>query len=179
MQVIALYKDRQKKLIRYVQRFLRSHAEAEDVSQEAFLRAYAAEVGGATEFSEALLYTVARNLALSELRKRTTRATDLIEDAYDLDAAYLRNDPEAQAIDRNMIECVERAMLSMPPKCLEVFQLRKIDDLSHAEISARLGISVKTIERHLTKALRICRETMESAGMEYAKQGPSMGDENG
>lgn len=179
MQVIALYKDRQKKLIRYVQRFLRSHAEAEDVSQEAFLRAYAAEVGGATEFSEALLYTVARNLALSELRKRTTRASELIDDAYDLDASYFRYDPEAQAMDRNMIECVERAMLLMPPRCLEVFQLRKIDDLSHAEISAKLGISVKTIERHLTKALRICRDTLESGDAVSVKQEANIGDENG
>jgi RNA polymerase sigma-70 factor (ECF subfamily) len=160
MQVVALYKDRQQKLVRYVQRFLRSHAEAEDVSQEAFLRAYAAEVGGATAFSEALLYTVARNLALSELRKRTTRASEQFEELYHLDPGHCRNDPEAQAIDRNMIAGIEKAMLAMPPKCLEVFQLRKIDDLSHAEISARLGISVKTIERHLTKALRICRETM-------------------
>ncbi|WP_306393995.1 RNA polymerase sigma factor [Telluria beijingensis] len=160
MPVIALYKDRQRRLIRYVQRFLRSHAEAEDVSQEAFLRAYAAEVGGATEFSEALLYTVARNLALSELRKRTTREHLHAEEAIRLDDGDFRNDPERQAIDRNMIACVERAMSSMPPKCLEVFQLRKIDGLSHAEISERLGISVKTIERHLTKALRICRETM-------------------
>jgi RNA polymerase sigma factor (sigma-70 family) len=159
MQVIALYKDRQKKLVRYVQRLLRNHAEAEDVSQEAFLRAYAAEVGGATAFSEALLYTVARNLALSELRKRTTRASEQFEELYHLDPHHW-NAPEAQAIDRNMIAGIEKAMLAMPPKCLEVFRLRKIDDLSHAEISAQLGISVKTIERHLTKALRICRDTV-------------------
>ncbi|HZV67505.1 MAG TPA: sigma-70 family RNA polymerase sigma factor [Telluria sp.] len=179
MQVIALYKDRQKKLVRYVQRFLRSTAEAEDVSQEAFLRAYAAEVGGATEFSEALLYTVARNLALSELRKRTTRASEQYEELYHLDANRFRNDPEAQAIDRNLIACVERAMLRMPPKCLDVFQLRKIDDLSHAEISAKLGISVKTIERHLTKALRICRETMDLDANSVNALEVTHGDENG
>lgn len=161
MQVIALYKDRQKKLIRYVQRILHSHAEAEDVSQEAFLRAYAAEVGGATEYSEALLYTVARNLALSELRKRTTRASESYEELYHVDPEHAWNAPEAQAIDRNLIAGIERAMLAMPPKCLEVFRLRKIDDLSHAEISAQLGISIKTIERHLTKALRICRDTVQ------------------
>jgi len=161
MQVIALYRERQKKLVRYVQRFLRSHAEAEDVSQEAFLRAYAAEVGGATAFSEALLYTVARNLALSELRKRSTRAAEQIDDAGGL--AHHGNDPEAQAIERDMLACVERAMGRMPPKCLEVFKLRKLEDLSHAEISAQLGISVKTIERHLTKALAICRAVMDES----------------
>lgn len=162
MGVVALFKNRQKKLVRYVQRLLRNHAEAEEVSQEAFLRAYAAEVGGATEFSEALLYTVARNLALSELRKRTTRATDQLTDFHEQELGYHGNEPEAQAMDRSMIASVERAMLLMPPKCLEVFRLRKIDDLSHAEISEKLGISVKTIERHLTKGLRICRETMDA-----------------
>lgn len=176
MSVVALYKDRQKKLVRYVQRFLRSHAEAEEVSQEAFLRAYAAEVGGATEYSEALLYTVARNLALSELRKRTTRAHGHHEESLRLDQHDFRNDPETRAIDRNMIACVERAMSTMPPKCLEVFQLRKIDELSHAEISDKLGISVKTIERHLTKALRICRETMNNDGLAHEAH---HGDEHG
>jgi|SRR5450830_622793 len=160
MMIAAVYGVRYKKLVRYVQRMLSSHAEAEDVSQEAFLRAYAAEVGGATEFSVALLYTVARNLALTELRKRTTRATDSSEDIDTLCMLDPAHDPEAQAIDRNMLASVERAMLQMPPKCLEVFQLRKIDDLSHAQISAQLGISVKTVERHLTKALSICRDTV-------------------
>lgn len=162
MDVVALFRNRQKKLVRYVQRMLRNHAEAEEVSQEAFLRAYAVEVGGATELSEALLYTMARNLALSELRKRSTRATEQLTDLHEQELDYHDNGPETQAIDRGMIACVERAMLLMPPKCLEVFQLRKIDDLSHAEISEKLGISVKTIERHLTKALRICRETMDA-----------------
>lgn len=179
MQFIALYKDRQKKLVRYVQRFLRSTAEAEDVSQEAFLRAYAAEVGGATAYSEALLYTVARNLALSELRKRTTRASEEYEELFHRDANQSRNDPEAQVIDRDLIACVERAMSRMPPKCLEVFQMRKIDDMSHAEISAQLGISVKTIERHLTKALRICRETMDSNRHQVNVVEVDHGDVNG
>lgn len=160
MRIAALYGVRYKKLVRYVQRMLSSHAEAEDVSQEAFLRAYAAEVGGATEFSEALLYTVARNLALSELRKRTIRATDSSADVDTLSMRDPTHDPEAQAIDRNMLASVERAMLHMPPKCLEVFQLRKIDELSHAQISVQLGISVKTVERHLTKALSLCRDTV-------------------
>jgi len=179
MQFIALYKDRQKKLVRYVQRFLRSTAEAEDISQEAFLRAYAAEVGGATAYSEALLYTVAKNLALSELRKRTTRASEEYEDLLHSGANQSRSDPEAQVIDRDLIACVERAMSRMPPKCLEVFQMRKIDDMSHAEISAQLGISVKTIERHLTKALRICRETMDSDRHQVIEAEVDYGGANG
>ena len=159
MKFAELYQERQKKLFRFVQRILNSPAEAEDVSQEAFLRAYAAEVGGQTAYSAALLYTVARNLALSELRKRTTRAADTLEHHDGLGELHNHNDPEAQAIEQQAIRAVESAMLKMPPKCLEVFQLRKIDDLSHAQISLQLGISIKTIERHLTKALRICRET--------------------
>jgi RNA polymerase sigma-70 factor (ECF subfamily) len=159
MTFAELYKERQTRLLRFVQRILHSRAEAEEVSQEAFLRAYAAEVGGQTEYSAALLYTVARNLALSELRKRTTRAADAFDDSDPLGQLHNCNEPEAQAIDKQTIRAVEQAMLKMPPKCLEVFQLRKLEDLSHAQISLQLGISVKTVERHLTKALRLCRES--------------------
>ena len=76
MKLIELYRQHHKALERYVRRLLGNVDEAADVSQEAFLRAYAAELGNATPLSEALLYTVARNLALTELRKRTFRATD-------------------------------------------------------------------------------------------------------
>ncbi len=84
MSLLDIYRARRRALERYVQRLLGNADEAAEVSQEAFLRVYAAELGDQTPVSEALLYTVARNLALSELRKRTSRATDAVGDWDDL-----------------------------------------------------------------------------------------------
>jgi RNA polymerase sigma-70 factor (ECF subfamily) len=160
MNLIEAYSQRRRTIERYVRRFLGNSEDAADVSQEAFLRVYAAELGGQTPVSEALLYTVARNLALSELRKRTTRATDALGDMDVLGVIAPGLSPEAQLQERQMIAAVERAMEHMAPKCLEVFRLRKIENLSHMEISKRLNISTKTVERHITRALQLCHEAM-------------------
>lgn len=145
---------------RYVRRLLGNGADAADVSQEAFLRVYAAELGGQTQVSEALLYTVARNLALSELRKRTTRATDAMADMDALGLIAPGASPESQMEERQLIDAVETAMRQMAPKCLEAFRLRKLDNLPHAEIARRMDISTKTVERHITRALQLCREAL-------------------
>lgn len=171
MNLIEIYRQRSKALERYVRRLLGNGADAADVSQEAFLRVYAAELGGQTPVSEALLYTVARNLALSELRKRTTRATDTMGDMDVLGVIAPGANPEAQMEERQLIDAVEAAMQRMAPKCLEVFQLRKIDNLSHAEIGQRLEISTKTVERHITRALQLCHEALaehEAGGRQRA-----------
>ncbi len=160
MKLIELYRQHHKALERYVRRLLGNVDEAADVSQEAFLRAYAAELGNATPLSEALLYTVARNLALTELRKRTFRATDTMGDLDDLELHATGGNPEAHLERQQMIAAIEMAMLRMAPKCLEVFRLRKIDDLPHAQIARQLGVSTKTVERHMTRALQLCHEAL-------------------
>lgn len=161
MSFIDLYRQRHKALERYVRRLLGNADDAADVSQEAFLRAYAAELGHATPMSEALLYTVARNLALTELRKRTFRATDAREDLDDLQLHDPVGNPEDLLERRQMIEAIETAMTRMPPKCLEVFRLRKIEDASHAAIAKQLDISSKTVERHMMRALQLCHEALQ------------------
>lgn len=162
MSLQEIFKERRLKLERFVHRLLRNSDDAADVAQEAFLRVYAAEVGGKTPASEALLYTVAKNLALSELRKRTFRATDSVEDMGQFGLVEQSPGPERLLQQRQMILVIESAMARMPERCLEAFRLRKIDDLSHAEIARRMGISVKTVERHITQALQLCEEQLRT-----------------
>ena len=68
--------------------------------------------------------------------------------------------PEAHFERQQMIAAVELAMSRMAPKCLEVFRLRKIDGASHAMIAQQMGISTKTVERHMTRALQLCHEAL-------------------
>lgn len=49
---------------------------------------------------------------------------------------------------------------NLPDKCREVFELSRFEELSHKEISEKLEISTKTIENHITKALKILREQL-------------------
>ena len=164
MSLADIYRDRRTALERYLRRFLGNAEEAADVAQEAFLKVYAAEIGHQTPVSEALLYTAARNLALSELRKRTSRATDAMGDMSELSVEAVGADPEAIASNRQMIASVETAMKKMSPRCLAVFRLRKLDELSHIEIALQMGMTTKSVERHMTHALQLCHEALTNEG---------------
>lgn len=170
MSLLDIYRARRRLLERYVQRLLGNADEAAEVSQEAFLRVYAAELGEQTPVSEALLYTVARNLALTELRKRIARATDAVGEWDDLRVEDTGPSVEALIQQRQRVAAVEAAMERMAPKCLEVFRMRKVDNLSHAEIARRLDISPKTVERHITRALQLCHEAMAEHDGELQQQ---------
>ena len=58
-------------------------------------------------------------------------------------------------------EAVQKAILSLPEKCREVFTLSKLDGLKNREIADKLNISEKTVERHMSIALSKLREELD------------------
>lgn len=59
-----------------------------------------------------------------------------------------------------MIPLLQKAIAQLPDRCREVFELSRFQGLSHQQIEEKLGISRKTVENHITKALRILREKL-------------------
>jgi RNA polymerase sigma-70 factor (ECF subfamily) len=56
---------------------------------------------------------------------------------------------------------IQNALDKLPEKCREVFQLSRFEELKYKEIADKLGISVKTVEAQMTKALKILREELK------------------
>jgi DNA-directed RNA polymerase specialized sigma24 family protein len=73
--ILEAYLENEKALKRFLRRFIRSREGADDLAQEAFLRAFAAETGRPIQAPKAFLFKVARNLALNELAKQSSAAT--------------------------------------------------------------------------------------------------------
>ena len=65
--------------------------------------------------------------------------------------------PDESYEDNEFVDHVHRAIESMPDRCRAIFMACKMQGLSHAEIASELGISKKTIENQITKALKIIR----------------------
>lgn len=161
MNFTTLYRQHRNRLERFVARVLgREHERAADLAQDAFLRIYAAELGEQTQLSEALLYTAAKRLALNELRNVARRATDSTDRWDDLDSSDDRGDPQRILEARQSLQAMEAVVHGLPDRCREVLLMRKVEGLSHAEIAEQLGIAVKTVERHLTRALAACRQQL-------------------
>ena len=56
---------------------------------------------------------------------------------------------------------MEKAVLTMPEKCREVFELKRYEGLMNKEIAQQLGISIKTVEKHMTKAISLLKNALQ------------------
>jgi RNA polymerase sigma-70 factor (ECF subfamily) len=157
----------------YLRRFIASREAADDLAQEAFLRAFAAESDRLIEAPKAFLFKVAKNLALNELARRSAVAIEPLGDLESL--AVLEDSSQAGADDvvdsRERIRLLACAIAALPPQCAKVFMLRNMQGLSRKEIAVRLDISVRTVENHVALGLSRCRAYMREhgAGMEEGR----------
>jgi RNA polymerase sigma-70 factor (ECF subfamily) len=151
-----------------LRRYVRRSEDVDDLAQESFLRAFAAEAGQPIVSPKAFLFKVARNLALNELAKLANATTDSLEDYPDQDVLGGRDqvtlDDEMDA--RQRIRLLAQAIASLPPQCSRAFLLRKVHGLSYKEIADRLEISVSTVEKHVALGLLRCSEFLRRQGYE-------------
>ncbi len=78
------------------------------------------------------------------------------EHAADTSVQDIRRQEQQETLE----QALHRAIATLPEKCRIVFSLSRFDQLSHREIAEQLGISVKTIENQITKAMRLLREIL-------------------
>lgn len=94
------------------------------------------------------LFQAARNRCLNELRKqKNTVSLDEISGEIIDAGVYSLEETELQNL-------IQEAVLALPDKCREVFDLSRYESLSNREIADRMNISVKTVEAQITKALK-------------------------
>lgn len=161
--IYAAFRENRVALKRFIARFLGIEADIDDVSQEAFLKAFNAEREKSIVNPKAFLFRIAKNLALRELTKKSHRITDLVEDFDGLDVIGSDgrvNDVENETLAREDLGIFCQAVATLPEQCRRVFLMRKVYGLSHREIAGRLDISVSTVEKHLVKGLRLCSRYM-------------------
>ena len=142
-------------LVRVAAAMLRDHDAAEEVAQdvmhELWRRAHAMDA--AVSLRAYLLRSV-RNRALNHVRHLRVRR----ETQGDVEALY--DEPvasDAPVVAGELREAIQRAVAELPPRCREVFELSRVDGLRYDEIAESLGISVKTVEAQMGKALRVLR----------------------
>ena len=151
-------------LRRFLTRFLSRPQDIEDVVQDAYLKARCAEEKQVINSPKAFLFRIARNEALKELRKKSRRITDYIEDLSNRELASEAASVEEQvaASERMAVFC--QAAASLPTQCRRAFLLRKVYGFSHKEIAERLGISMSTVEKHMAKGLQRSSAFMRDKG---------------
>ena len=149
----------QHKVLKLVMRYVRNHAEAEDVSQEAFLKAYRAihSFRGDSAFYT-WIYRIAINTAKNTLVSAKRRPLDYDLDLQDPEQAErsgrLRDDatPESLLLAEEIRETVDRAMSALPEDLRRAVMLREYEGLSYEEIAATMNCPVGTVRSRIFRA---------------------------
>jgi RNA polymerase sigma factor (sigma-70 family) len=129
----------------------RSHEDAEDVVQEAFLRAFSSFEGFRGEEGKSWLLAIVRNTALTWLkRNRNTRTTIGFEQTLE-DPRECSPDPEEILLMSYDREQVRHALEQLPPKFREAVILREMEGLSYKEISSTTGVPLGTVMSRLSR----------------------------
>jgi RNA polymerase sigma-70 factor (ECF subfamily) len=168
---VRLIMQRHNRRLYRVARGVLNDAEAEDVVQEAYVRAFTHLDGfrGEAQFST-WLTRIALNEALGRLRRlRTTvdlKDIDTINDQGEARVIYLPSarqdsDPEAAAARAEVRRLLERAMDELPAPFRMVLVLRDIEEMSTEETAAHLGLRPETVKTRLHRARRLLRQSLD------------------
>lgn len=129
----------------------RSHEDAEDIVQEAFLRAFSAFETVRGEDAKPWLLTIVRNTSMTWLkRNRNAGATIGFEDALE-DPIERSPDPEESLLISCDREHIRQALEQLPSDFREAVVLREMEGLSYKEISATIGVPLGTVMSRLSR----------------------------
>ncbi len=146
-----LFAESRQALHRYIRRFVGSSETAKEIVQEAFLRTYRQRESVTT--LRAFLFSTARNLAANEYRHRRTMERSALGDCGDSWVKTERESPEAELLRDERNRLIHEAIDRLPPQCRAAFTLRVFHECSYKEVADRLGISAKTVEKHIARGL--------------------------
>lgn len=143
-------------LVGLAESIVQQRAAAEDIAQDVLVALWRRRHALAIETSlRAYLFRATRNRALNRIRDERVR-----RDAAPRIAADAARPPptDASAVQAEIEAALRAAVQTLPPRCREVFELSRVHGLAYAEIADVLGISIKTVENQMGKALRILRK---------------------
>ena len=159
------------RLFNYLFRLTGNREEAEEVAQEAFVKAYihAGKYKTIARFST-WLYTIATNLVRNRMRSKS-RAPKIFslwsagrgegEEEKVIDVLDPGRSPEDVMNDHELSEVIRRAIQKIPEKYRESFVLRELNQLSYEEISAVTGLKLGTVRSRINRARNHFREIVE------------------
>jgi RNA polymerase sigma-70 factor (ECF subfamily) len=150
----------QRRLARLISRFVRDSVEVEDVTQEAFIKAYRAlpTFRGESAFYT-WLYRIGINTAKNHLQtlKRRTPTTTLFdaEESEGFEDAGLLHEvstPENELMSKQVVDVVNSSLQELPDDLRTALTLREIEELSYEEIAAAMNCPVGTVRSRIFRA---------------------------
>ncbi|HEY5238686.1 MAG TPA: RNA polymerase sigma factor [Rhizomicrobium sp.] len=140
-------------LMQFLRRSLSNASDADDLCQDVYVRVYQAALEKIPNPAKPFVFTVARNLLLNRARHEAVVSIEAVADLEALNIVKDEPGTDRWVIAREELRRLEEALTRLTPRCRQAFVLRKIEGLSQREIAQRMGISEKTVERHISDGI--------------------------
>jgi len=160
-QVFELFfRNYYERLCNYANTILNDMDEAEEIVQNAFLAMWEKRESIEVHTSlKSYLYRSVYNSSLNHVKHLKVRRK---HDERLLQNSNALHDSAAAPLLHNELETLAKnAIDQLPPQCQMVFKLSRFENLTYAEIASQMQISVKTVENHMMKALKVLREKLK------------------
>jgi len=136
---------------------------AQDIVQDVFVKVWENKAEIESLNLEAFLFRLVRNRCIDYIkhikvvnnRMHAIQISSKYEELYRID--FIGNEPYL-LIEEELKVKIEKTIHSLPDRCREVFILSRLDGLKNREIAVKLGINIKNVERHLSRALQSFRK---------------------
>jgi RNA polymerase sigma-70 factor, ECF subfamily len=155
-----LFRTYYQPLCNYAYTFVQDHDNAEEIVQSTFLQVWEKrEVLEIRTGVKPYLYAMVRNACLNVIKHEKVKQQHA---AMELATGERSVESVSRTVMASELEArIYRAMEALPEQCRLVFKLSRFEELKYTEIAEQLGISIKTVENHMGKALRIMREQLK------------------
>lgn len=142
---------------KFVYSLLKRQDEADDITQNIFMKIWTCRnsMSGVSSF-RAYLFKMVKNAVYDAFSKR--KPTGNLFDEINLDDLVIAEDGEKKIHARDFLILMNMAVENMPEQRRKIFMMSRHDGLPNKEIAEKTGISVKTVEYHISKALAELRK---------------------
>lgn len=144
-------------MLAFVSKLVKDIYRAEDIVQNVFIKLWLSRARIDSTFSlRAWLFTCAKNESLDFLKSKWNKSRVGLEQIQDL--LEEKQNPEEKYISQDALRKVSEIIAGIPDKRSRVIQMSKIEELSNDEIASILGISKRTVEKHLQLGVKEIRK---------------------
>lgn len=158
----ALFRLYHNKILVFATHYVGREADAKDITQEVLYTIW--ERRDQITHINGYIFRVARNACLDYLQKKKQLLSlddDYVQKQAWIQYVSLTDDTAASVIEKELEAQIEKSIDQLPEKCRRVFILSRIEGYQQSEIANKMDISLKTVEAHMTKALKHLRKQLK------------------
>lgn len=151
----TLFKQNFVAVTAYCNKYVRDTEEAKDLAHRAFMKVWEKrEAVPEGSNVKALTYRIAHNLSINYIRDHKKFCDEEELQTVESENSDADNDIKAAELEAAVIDTINH----LPEKSKKVFLMSRYDQLSYNDIAGQLGVSIKTVEAHISAALKLLRK---------------------